>query len=74
MFNYTKSINYKCHLIFGNGQISFNEMLTFNLLPFRHFLQEVNEIWYPGRAITCIKLLRYKISLSSRTKYRNDKN
>ena len=39
--------------------------------PFHHFVQEVNEIWYPGRAV--IKLLRYQISLTSCTKWRNDK-
>ena len=45
-------------------------MPTFNHSSFHHFVQEVNEIWYPGRDI--IKLLRYQISLISCTKWQND--
>ena len=37
-------------------------MLTFNSSPFDHFVQAVNEIWYPGRAI--IMCLRYSMLLS----------
>ena len=33
------------------------------------YIQEVNEIWYPGRAI--INLLRYKMSLTSCTKWQH---
>ena len=47
-------------------QNNFYEILSFNLSPFNHFVQEVNEIWYPGRAI--VRLLRYQISLTSCTK------
>ena len=32
-------------------QNNFDPMLTFSCSPFRHFEQEVNEIWYPGRSI-----------------------
>ena len=46
---------------------TFPQMLTFNRSPFRHFVQEVNEIWYPGRAI--INLLRYQILLTCCTKW-----
>ena len=45
-------------------------MLAFNCSPFHHSVQEVNEIWYPGRAI--IRLPSYQISLTSCTKWRND--
>ena len=46
--------------------LNFDQTLTFNRSPFHHFVQKVNEIWYPGRAI--IKPLRYQISLTSCTK------
>ena len=36
------------------------------------FVQEVNEIWYPGRSI--IRLLRYQISVTSCTKWLNNKH
>ena len=38
-------------------------MLTFNRLPFHHFIQQVSEIQYPGRA--SIKLLRYQCPLQN---------
>ena len=49
----------------------FDQTLAFNCLPFNHFVQEVNVIWYPGSAI--INLLRDLISLTSYTKWRNGK-
>ena len=51
-------------------QNNFDQPLTFILLLFRHFVQEVNEIWYPGRA--SINLLRYQILLASCTKWPNN--
>ena len=42
-------------------------MIQFSRLPFHYFVQEVNEIWYPGRTI--INLLRYQILLTSCTKW-----
>ena len=51
-------------------QNNFDHMLTFNWSPFHHFIQEADEIWYPGRVI--IKLLGYQISLTSCTKWWND--
>ena len=44
---------------------------NFNQMLFCHFVQKVNEIWYPGRAVI-IKLLRYQIPLTSCTKWWND--
>ena len=50
-------------------QNNFDQTLTFNHLPFGHFVQQVNEIWYPGRAI--IVLLRYWILLTFFAKWKN---
>ena len=38
------------HVILKRDTFNFDEMLNFSCLPFRHFVQKVNEIWYPGRA------------------------
>ena len=50
---------------------TFDQMLTFNRSPFHHCVPDVNDVWYPGRAI--IKLLRYQILLASCTKWINSK-
>ena len=55
-------------LIFESGlfsQNNFDLKLTYtcNYLSFHHFVQEVNEIWYSGKAI--IRLRRYQLSLIS---------
>ena len=61
-------------MIVGHQTLSQNndsdQTLTISRLLFHYFVQEANEIWYPGRAV--IKLLRYQISLTSCTKWRND--
>ena len=49
----------------------FDEIITFDHTPFHYFVQKVTTIWYPGRAI--IKLCMYQISLTSCTKWWNDK-
>ena len=51
-------------------QNNFDQLLVFNHLLFRHFIQEVNEIWYPWRA--SINLLRYQILLALCTKCPNN--
>ena len=48
-------------------QSNLDQKLTFNHSSFHHIVQEVNEIWYPGRAI--INLLRYQMSLTSCTEW-----
>ena len=49
-------------------QNDFNQTLTYNHSPFYHFVQDISEIQYPGRAV---QLLRYQISMTSSTKQRN---
>ena len=39
-----------------------DQTITFNCSPFSHFVQEVNEIWYPGIAV--VTFLRYQILLT----------
>ena len=50
----------KCDTYDHNHKIHVALMFTFNHMPFHHFVQEVNEIWYPK--YTIIKLLIYQIS------------
>ena len=45
-------------------QNNFDQMLMFNCALFNHFVQEVNEIWYPGRGII-ITLVGYEILFTS---------
>ena len=51
-----------CHTFLQNNV---NQMLTFNCSSIRHFVQEVNEIWYLRSLI--IALPGYQMSLTSFT-------
>ena len=62
--NHIHCNNNICDLILKRDlfpQNYYDQTLTFNRSSFRHFVQEVNEIWYPRRGI--IKLVGYQISL-----------
>ena len=61
-------IAYDCDYICKKGAFPakwFGQTLNFNHLLYRHFVEEVNEIWHPQRAI--INHLRYQIVLYKMT-------
>ena len=56
----------KCDLIFEKDTLlknNFDQMFTFNRLPFHYLVQEVNEIWYLHFLDT--KFYRFPIQIGS---------
>ena len=58
IYNYDSQRLYHKDTFFLFFSVPQNNFDTFNCSPFHHIVQEVDEIWYPGRAI--IRLLRSK--------------